>query len=62
MLKFYYVVILKYFIKRPKHDHVEGGFFYTNQTVWMKNIFFMIGAAIRHFGFLAHAEHTLKIL
>ncbi len=57
-------------IKGPKHDLVECGFFYTNQTRmvkrlgdWQKKLIsFMIGANIRHFVFLANAEHTLKIM
>jgi hypothetical protein len=57
-------------LKGPKHDQVECGFFYTNQTRmvrwlgdWQKKLFsFMIGADIRHFVFLAKVEHTLKIM
>ncbi len=57
-------------LKGPKHDQVECGFFYTNQTRlvrWLgdwpkKLISFMIGADIRHIVFLANAEHTLQII
>ncbi len=57
-------------LKGPKHDQVEGEFFYIKQTRmvrWLRNrrkkfILFMIGADIGHFVFLANAEHTLKIL
>ncbi len=56
-------------LKGPKHDQVECGFFYTNQTHmvrwrrdWRKKLFlFMIGGDIRHFVFLAKAEHTLVV-
>ncbi len=59
-----------YNLKGPKHDQVEGEFFYIKQTRmvrwlrdWQKKIIlFMIGANIRHFVFLANAEHTLKIM
>jgi hypothetical protein len=40
-------------------------FFTQIRPIWdwrKKLILFMIGADIRHFVFLAHAEHTLKIL
>jgi hypothetical protein len=48
----------------------SADFFYTNQIGmvfsrrdWRKKlILFMIGADIRHFVFLANAEHTLKIM
>ena len=57
-------------LKGPKHDQVEIGFFYTNQTHmvrWLRDwrkkcILFMIGADICHVVFLANAEHTLKIM
>jgi hypothetical protein len=57
-------------LKGPKHDQVECGFFYTNQIrmVWRRRdwrkklILFMIVADIRHFVFLANAEHTPKIM
>ncbi len=57
-------------LKGPKHDQVEGEFFYIKQTCmvrWLRErrkkfILFMIGADIRHFVFLANAEHTLKIM
>ncbi len=57
-------------LKGPKHDQVEGEFFYIKQTRmvrwlrvwWKKFILFMIGADIRHFVFLANAEHTLQIM
>jgi hypothetical protein len=57
-------------LKGPKHDQVEGEFFYIKQTRMVRRlrdrrkkfILFMIGADIRHFEFLAKAEHTLKIM
>ncbi len=57
-------------LKGPKHDQVEGEFFYIKQTRMVslltdrrkKFILLMIGADIRHFVFLAIAEHTLKIM
>jgi hypothetical protein len=57
-------------LKGPKHDQVEGEFFYIKQTRmvrWLRDrqkklILFMIGADIRHFVFLANAEHALQIM
>ncbi len=62
--------ILLNYLKGPKHDQVEGEFFYIKQkrmVRWLRDrrkkfILFMIGADIRHFVFLANAEHTLKIM
>jgi hypothetical protein len=66
----FFQVLLFFYLKGPKHDQVECGFFYRNQTRmvrwlgdWQKKLIsFMIGADIRHFVFLAKAEHTLKIM
>jgi hypothetical protein len=57
-------------LKGPKHGQVEGEFFYIKQTRmvrWLRDwrkklILFTIGADIRHFVFLANAEHTLQIM
>ncbi len=64
------VDVIENVLKGPKHDQVEGEFFYIKQTRmvrlprdWRKKlIIFMIGADIRHFVFLANAEHTLQIM
>ncbi len=64
------VIIINSVLKGPKHDQVEGEFFYIKQTRmvrWLRDrrkkfILVMIGADIPHFVFLANAEHTLKIM
>ncbi len=57
-------------LKGPKHDQVGCEFFYIKQACmvrwlgdWRKKLFlFFFGEDIRHFVFLANAEHTLKII
>ncbi len=66
----YFFLVKLFHLKGPKHDQVEGEFFYIKQTRmvrWLRDwrkkcILFMIGADIRLFLFLANAEHTLKIM
>jgi len=62
--------VCKIGLKGPKHDQVGCEFFYIKQPRmvrwlgdWRKKLFlFLFGEDIRHFVFLANAEHTLKII